>query len=108
MQALGCPIWGDKRHGPYNTTKEKNNETKRRKRGDEVHSYHVMLSVADGYNDLLESATVEQYPHCRLCLFALELTFPHPITKQETTVCISELQWYQDLRQYCLRVTQTK
>ena len=108
MQALGCPIWGDKRHGPYNTTKEKNNETKRRKREDEVRSDHVMLSVADGHSDLLESATVEQYPHCRLCLFALELTFPHPITKQETTVCISEPQWYQDLRQYCLRVTQTK
>ena len=108
MQALGCPIWGDKRYGPYNVAKEKTNETKRRKKEDEVHSDHVMLSIADGHNDLLESATVEQHPHCRLCLFALELAFPHPITKQETTVCINEPQWYQDIRQYCLRLTRAK
>ena len=108
MQALGCPIWGDKRYGPYNVAQEKNYETKRRKKEDEVHSDHVMLSIANGHNDLLESATVEQCPHCRLCLFALELTFPHPITKQETTVCISEPQWYQDIRQYCLRLTRAK
>ena len=102
MKAMGCPILGDKRYGPY-TKRENTNEQKRRK-GEEatklVNTDYVMLSVADGQGDLLQTATVEEYPHCRLCLFALEISFPHPITKQETTVCMDEPQWYQDLRKY--------
>ena len=105
MKAMGCPIWGDKRYGPY-TKKENDHEQKRRKSEESaklVSTDHVMLSVADG-GDVLEAATVEKYPHSRLCLYALGISFPHPITRQETTVCMDEPEWYQDLRrQYSTR-----
>ena len=101
MKAMGCPIFGDKRYGPY-TKKENDHEQKLRKSEGLtklVSTNHVMLSVADG--DLLETAKVKDYPHCRLLLFALEISLPHPITKQETTVCMDEPQWYKDLRRHC-------
>ena len=102
MKAMGCPIWGDKRYGPY--TKKENGHEQKRQKSEElaklVCTDHVMLSVTDGHGDLLETANAFEYPHCRLCLFALEISFPHPITKQETTVCMDEPQWYQDLRRH--------
>mmetsp|Transcript_26632 Transcript_26632/g.54118 ORF Transcript_26632/g.54118 Transcript_26632/m.54118 type:complete len:82 (-) Transcript_26632:126-371(-) len=59
-----------------------------------------MLSAADGDGDLLDTATVAEYPHCRLCLYALEISFPHPVTKQTMIVEMDEPRWYQELREY--------
>ena len=82
-------------------------KNKRRKGVDSgtwISSDSVMLSAADGHGDLLDTASVTTYPHCRLCLYALELTFPHPITKQETNVRMDEPRWYNELRDYQKRL----
>lgn len=98
-------------YGPYASKKrgdEPNNPEKRRKGitlDALIRTDAAMLSAADGHGELLDGATVSQYPHARLCLYALEVTFPHPVTKQETTFKMDEPSWYQELREYQERLS---
>ena len=69
LKHIGHPIWGDKRYASY----------RKRKAED----------VTDGA-DVVNSTSVEQDPHCRLCLWATEITFPHPETGVDLTVSLDD------------------
>ncbi len=45
-----------------------------------------------------DDITVEKNPHGLMCLWALEITFPHPVTKELVTAKIDEPSWYGKLR----------
>jgi len=59
MKALGHPIWGDVRYGHYTN--------------------HPIASP------LAETSDPNKNPHSRLCLWAVEITLPHPISGEEMT-----------------------
>jgi len=81
MKLVGHPIWGDRRYGQY----EKSDT----------------LDIL-GESELSElsetNVNVIQNPHSKLCLWALEITFPHPIDGNDRNVNIDEPEWYQELR----------
>eukprot|EP00978_Attheya_sp_CCMP212_P036021 scaffold160320_cov29-Attheya_sp.AAC.1 len=78
---MGHPIWGDRRYGPY------------RKPDESMDDNELEIDV-----DQLEATTVQENPHCKLCLWALEISFPHPISGEYVTVSIDEPKWYHHLR----------
>lgn len=71
LKHVGHSIWGDRRYGRYPKTTEKR----------------------DNDPDKLLSVSIEENPHARLCLYAMEITFPHPVTGKEMTVSIHEPTW---------------
>lgn len=76
LKHLGHPIWGDKRYAPY----RKANET------------------AMNQADVIHSTSVEHDSHIRLCLWATEISFPHPDTGMNLTVSLhSQPQWLTSL-----------
>ena len=46
----------------------------------------------------IENVTVAQNPHSKLCLWALEITFPHPKNGNNVNVKIDDPEWYKELR----------
>lgn len=79
LKHLGHPIWGDKRYAPYG----KANET------------------AMNQADVIHSTNVEHDSHIRLCLWAMEVSFPHPDTGRDLTVSLhSQPQWLTSLLAY--------
>jgi len=88
MKYVGHPIWGDRRYGPYRKSDEPT--------GDAAFAMDDNESEIDV--DQLEATTVQENPHCKLCLWALEISFPHPISGESVTVSIDEPEWYQQLR----------
>jgi 23S rRNA-/tRNA-specific pseudouridylate synthase len=84
MKLVGHPMWGDKRYGPY---------------GKKDASFSQTEEANDTTTNVdLESMTATQNPHSKLCLWALEITFPHPIHGKELNVKIDEPNWYRELR----------
>ncbi len=75
---IGHPIVGDMRYSPYNTSEKE--DIKR-------------LSA-----ECMDDFTAEKNPHGLMCLWALEITFPHPVTKELVTAKIDEPGWYSELR----------
>lgn len=64
LKHIGHPIWGDKRYGWYEKTqKSKEQET-----------------LMEDKLERLHKTTVEEDPHARLCLWAMEISVPHPKT----------------------------
>ena len=82
MKLLGYPIWGDTRYGGY--------------------SPHELIKFGNDTKKRLEfihHCTVQQYPHGRLCLWALQLTIPHPVHDSKVvSLSIDEPKWFNDLR----------
>ena len=79
MKLVGYPIFGDRRYGPYEKT----------------HVNHDAIIEEDQMDDC---RTVTDHPHSKLCLWALEIDFNHPVTEESVNVKIEEPQWYKDLR----------
>jgi 23S rRNA-/tRNA-specific pseudouridylate synthase len=83
LKHIGHPIWGDKRYSCY---------TK-----DEASPVDEELSEDDKL-DLLFRTTVEQNPHSRLCLWAMEISLPHPETNVLVTIGLAkEPEWISQL-----------
>lgn len=78
---LGHPIWGDKRYGPYQTPKEE---------------YKIQTNETD---DCIQQRLAFD-PHTKLCLWALEIIFPHPVHGQDINIKIEEPEWYEQIRKY--------
>ena len=79
LKHLGHPIWGDKRYAPYGKTNE----------------------TAMNHVDAIHLTSVEHDSHSRLCLWAMEISFPHPDTGRDLTVCLdSQPQWLTSLLAY--------
>jgi len=83
MKLLGHPIWGDSRYGGYNS--------------DEIVGSRFGNDTAKRLQ-YLKSSTVKENPHSRLCLWALEIILPHPITNRLISASIDEPEWYNNLR----------
>jgi tRNA pseudouridine65 synthase len=80
LKHLGHPIWGDKRHAPYRKT---------------------IGESAMNQADLIHSTSVEQNSHIRLCLWAVEISFPHPETGVELIVALDgQPEWLTSLLEY--------
>lgn len=77
MKAIGHSIWGDRRYGPY-CNKE----------------------YCGSNADILEEASVSIDSHARMCLWALEIQFPHPVEGKDATAQIDEPVWYSALRHH--------
>lgn len=77
LQMIGHPIWGDLRYASY--SKDERNSIR---------------SIKD-FN-----ASIQECPHARMCLWALEISFPHPV-KSDLTVqaMIEEPKFYDELRE---------
>ena len=74
---IGHPIWGDFRYGPYDN--------------------------ADKIEDDISNITVDHNPHGKMCLWALEITFPHPCKEDVVHAQIDEPSWYEELRRAVCR-----
>ena len=86
LRHIGHPIWGDKRYSWY--FKE------------ESSGIDEELSEADEL-DLLFRTTVEEDKHSRLCLWAMEISLPHPRTTELVTVCLTEEpEWISQLLKF--------
>ena len=77
MKFLGHSIWGDKRYGFYT------------KQAEPTRSDNRGASVAD----VIDRTTIEQNPHVRMCLWAMEITFPHPTSGSTINVRMDEPAW---------------
>ena len=51
----------------------------------------ILLTRTDP--NLVNGATARPHPHIRLCLWYLEIVLPHPLTKEDTVVCMDEPSW---------------
>jgi RluA family pseudouridine synthase len=81
MKLIGHPIWGDTRYG------------RQRKIGNEDDK---SLTV-----EKLSTISVEQDPYSRLCLWAMEISFPHPTSNKYITVVLpKEPEWISRLLAY--------
>lgn len=85
LKEAGHPIWGDRRYARYpkrdGRSVEEGGEDEDERRADMVHQ-----------------ATVNTDPHIRLCLWATEITFPHPETQVDTTFRLpAEPEWLSSL-----------
>ncbi|KAI2510883.1 pseudouridine synthase [Fragilaria crotonensis] len=86
LKHIGHPIWGDKRYSGYSK--------------DESPVVDEELSEDDKL-DLLFETTVEQDPHSRLCLWAMEITLPHPTTNALVTIGMAkEPEWISQLMMF--------
>lgn len=84
---LGHPIWGDKRYGPYEKSDASTCE-----------NGCSLDNTNDVVDDDDEKIGIVRDPHSKLCLWALEIIFPHPIHNQDVHVKIEESNWYRELR----------
>ena len=87
MKLIGHPIWGDLRYAPY-------------KKADTSFEYNDENNAKENIVGGDESDLVIKKPHSKLCLWALEIIFPHPFSNDNVHVNIDEPKWYQDLREF--------
>ena len=84
LKYIDHPIWGDKRYAPYRKCKAPS---------------ETVSDVSKA--DLINSTTVEKDPHARLCLWAVEITFPHPETGVDLTATLKDSpDWLESLLAY--------
>lgn len=78
LQMIGHPIWGDLRYASYD--KDERNSIRAKK-------------------DL--NAPIQEHPHSRMCLWALEICFPHPVKSDQfvKAVVLDEPDFYNELRE---------
>ena len=93
MKLVGHPIWGDRRYSPYYDGKSiKNSSSTQCSKNEEE---ETNLNAYD-YD---ETKSAAKNPHSRLCLWALEIIFPHPVDSKNIHVKINEPEWYCELRE---------
>lgn len=86
LKHIGHPIWGDRRYSWY--TKET------------ICEIEEELSEDDKLNKLLMTS-VEKDAHARLCLWAMEISLPHPRTHEFVGIALSkEPEWIGQLVKY--------
>jgi len=86
MRHVGHAIWGDKRYARYPKQ--------------QTHLLPTLPSNTDDKRDkvdILLDTTIEENPHIRLCLWAIEITLPHPRTGINLTVTMEEPDWLQKM-----------
>ncbi len=88
LKLVEHPIWGDSRYGPYEKSDASTCEN-----GCSLDNTNDVVDDDDNNN-----ATIEGDPHSKLCLWALEMIFPHPVHSQDVHVKIEEPNWYRELR----------
>jgi 23S rRNA-/tRNA-specific pseudouridylate synthase len=82
LKHIGHPIWGDKKYAPYRKRKAESDSEMNRA-------------------DVINSIKVEDDPHGRLCLWATEISFPHPDTGIDLTVKLEKQpEWLTSLLAY--------
>jgi 23S rRNA-/tRNA-specific pseudouridylate synthase len=75
LKLIGHPIWGDTRYAPYSA--------------DDKSAIKAQGIDADKKSTL--------YIHSKMCLWALEISFPHPCENRMVDAQIKEPAWYQFL-----------
>lgn len=86
LRLIGHPIWGDFRYAAYSKTDR--------------------ISSKDSDNDLdcncseedMRYKSSDKNPHSQMCLWALEISFPHPCKDETVHASIDEPLWYEELR----------
>jgi 23S rRNA-/tRNA-specific pseudouridylate synthase len=80
MKALGHSIWGDVRYGQYT-----NHPT-------------CTATESSWSSSSLLAGDAKTNPHARLCLWAMEISLPHPVTGVETTFSMDqEPEWLEQV-----------
>ena len=83
LKHIGHPIWGDKKYAPYRKRKAESDPSEMNRA------------------DVINSIKVEDDPHARLCLWATEISFPHPETGIDLTVKLEKQpEWLTSLLAY--------
>lgn len=84
LKIIGYPIWGDMRYAPYSKSDKIVNES----------------TCSDDECDREYEGTLsaEKHPHSKMCLWALEISFPHPSRDEVVKASIEEPKWYEELR----------
>jgi len=87
LKHIGHPIWGDQRYAHY------------------VKNHRSMDDQDDLSDDekvdYLHRTSVKDNAHARLCLWAMEISFPHPLTANPVHVSLSEEpKWIAELLEY--------
>jgi 23S rRNA-/tRNA-specific pseudouridylate synthase len=82
MKALGYSIWGDRRYGGLIDPKLKRSSS-------------VSTTEAASPLEIVPTTLVasNKDPHSRLCLWAVGITLPHPVTKEDMTFTMEDPEW---------------
>jgi len=75
LQGLGHPIYGDARYGPK-----------------------LPKAAAEVVRSIDNVSNID--PQSRLCLWAMEITLPHPVTREESTFRMEEPEWLKRVIEY--------
>jgi 23S rRNA-/tRNA-specific pseudouridylate synthase len=82
MKALGYSIWGDRRYGGLIDPKKTRSSS---------------TSASEDTSPLETVPTTpisaNKDPHSRLCLWAVGITLPHPVTKEDMTFTMEDPEW---------------
>lgn len=81
MKALGYSIWGDRRYGGLI------DPTKTRSSSASTTEATSPLEIVPA------TLTANKDPHSRLCLWAVGITLPHPITGEDMTFSMEDPEW---------------
>jgi len=92
MKLMGHPIWGDKKYRPKPFSKGHTCNNRNDMDLDEEGGADPNSMVGRDFMD-------KECPHTNLCLWALEIRLPHPVTGKTVTVKIDEPPYYEGLRQ---------
>lgn len=87
LKSIGHPIWGDQKHGPYPKVDVDCQDGVKR---------DIDSSAPDYDEDV--NVNARDCPHHHLCLWALEISFPHPSKDEMVLSQIDEPPWYSELR----------
>jgi 23S rRNA-/tRNA-specific pseudouridylate synthase len=81
MKALGFSIWGDRRYGGLIDPKRKRS------------SSASTMEATSPLETAPTTPTASKDPHSRLCLWAVGITLPHPITREDMTFSMEDPEW---------------
>jgi 23S rRNA-/tRNA-specific pseudouridylate synthase len=82
MKALGYSIWGDRRYGGLIDPKLKRSS-----------SASTMEDASPSEIVPITPILANKDPHSRLCLWAVGITLPHPVTKEDMTFTMEDPEW---------------
>jgi 23S rRNA-/tRNA-specific pseudouridylate synthase len=81
MKALGYSIWGDRRYGGLIGPEQ-------------TRSNSASTTVATSPLEIVPTTpTASKDPHSRLCLWAVGITLPHPITGEDLSFSMEDPEW---------------
>jgi 23S rRNA-/tRNA-specific pseudouridylate synthase len=86
MKALGYSIWGDRRYGGLIDPKQKRSNSSA---STTVATSTLPLEIVP----TTTTPTASNDPHSRLCLWAVGITLPHPVTGEDLTFSMEDPEW---------------